>query len=116
MLETSSSSPETDPRNEITLAMAARNPQEGDTIFVNPGTENEIKYEITFVGQKLKPVMQYDKDGQYIGTDLTTLDIVEFKYTLCGITERYTRTREHYYGKVRRLANNIDIVKCYQRP
>jgi len=99
--------PETTPEREFYIDIGrdeiANYPRVGDTFIQNPGTEDEIKYTVTFVG----------KESMLVGAnEYKELDAVKFTYTIRGKTETYTRTRDQFTREVTGLH---EPVKCSRK-
>jgi hypothetical protein len=118
-------------QSEIVLEEILRNPQHGDTIIVNPGTEDEVRYEVTHVGKHREEITcdrrayldylnsirdcgirEHIKSIMDHGIRLTNLDTVHFLYTFKGQTVRYDRNREYFIKSLRELKRRKNVFKC----
>ena len=77
-----------------------QSPQVGDTMTVNPGTDQEIKYKIIFVGKERQNIMKNDDRGNYAGAKSEVMDVVKYECTHGGQTVEYTRTVDQWREKI----------------
>jgi len=86
------------------------NPQKGDVIIENPGTEREKKYEIISVTN-----WSINSWGNWRAPGNARIDIVKFCYTFHGQSVNYERPLEIFSESIKFVVSHEDIVEFLRK-